>query len=199
MAVGLGGAPVAVAAEPAEIFSAYTTDGSLEPCEYTTAELRAAREAVTPNVRRYASDYPRELRRAIRFRAGGGCDASAPSTGGGAPAPPSAPGPDDPLVPEVAESPTPAATPTPAVSAKPSGDALEPAGTTPSDDDASAPLIALGVLAGLLALAVLLALVLLRFGRGAGRLAPGYHAVREARWRAGGVWADFRDWLSLGR
>ena len=51
----------------------------------------------------------------------------------------------------------------------------------------------------LLALTAALVLAVRRLGRGEGRLAPAYHSWREARWRAGGVWADFRDWLSLGR
>jgi hypothetical protein len=91
------------------------------------------------------------------------------------------------------------------------GTAIPPASGAPTDTDveraaaaspangAPAPLVGLGLLAVLLALTAALLLTVRRLGRGEGRLAPTYHSWREARWRAGGVWADFRDWLSLGR
>jgi hypothetical protein len=60
----------------------------------------------------------------------------------------------------------------------------------------------LWVLIGLLVLSALawLALVVLgRTGWGEERFAGPRHAWSEARYRAGGVWSDFTDWLRVGR
>ena len=38
-----------------------------------------------------------------------------------------------------------------------------------------------------------------RLGVGDERFAGAAHSWREARWRLGGTWEDFRDWLRLGR
>jgi hypothetical protein len=111
-----------------------------------------------------------------------------------------APGAGDvtPLDPEITPVP-PATTPAPATPpAEPSG--APPAPTYANDDD-SVPLSLL-VLAGVLAVAALLALLyaaLSRLGWGETRLARIRRAWREAAFRAGGTWGDFADWLRVGR
>ncbi len=59
-------------------------------------------------------------------------------------------------------------------------------------------LIALGLLA-LSALLVALALLARRLGWGEERLAGPRHAWGEATYRASATWADFVDWIRLGR
>ncbi len=59
-------------------------------------------------------------------------------------------------------------------------------------------LIALGLLA-LAALLTVLALLARQFGWGEERLAGSRHAWGEATYRAGATWADFVDWIRLGR
>jgi hypothetical protein len=120
-----------------------------------------------------------------------------PSDDGGA----GTPGADDvtPLEPEVTPVP-PAATPAPAVVPP-----AEPSGTPPppayANADDSVP-VSLLVLAGVLALVALVALlyaVLSRLGWGERRLSGVRRAWDEARFRAGGTWGDFADWLRVGR
>jgi hypothetical protein len=60
----------------------------------------------------------------------------------------------------------------------------------------------LAIALGLLALAALLGLLALaahRFGWGEERLAGPRHAWGEAAYRTGATWADFVDWIRLGR
>ncbi len=196
-----------------QVFTDYTKDGRIDPCDYTTAELETALDNVAPNIVQYASDYPAAIRRALRFRARGECDedaaapaapaapappAPAPGTSGGAaPAAPATSLP--PTTPGVAAPPAPDAAVPAAAGAGPADTAVERAAAAAPDSDAPAPLVGLGLLAVLLAMLAAMLLTVRRLGRGEGRLAPAYHSWREARWRAGGVWADFRDWLSLGR
>jgi len=104
-----------------------------------------------------------------------------------------------PLDPEVTPVP-PAATPAP-TAAPP----VEPSGTPPPpsyvNEDDRVP-VSLLVLAGVLALVALLALlyaVLSRLGWGERRLTGVRRAWDEARFRAGGTWGDFADWLRVGR
>jgi hypothetical protein len=62
--------------------------------------------------------------------------------------------------------------------------------------------VSLLVLAGVLALVAVLALlyaVISRLGWGERRLAGVRRAWDEARFRAGGTWGDFADWLRVGR
>ena len=59
-------------------------------------------------------------------------------------------------------------------------------------------LIALGLVA-LAALLLALALLARRFGWGEERLAGPRHAWGEATYRASATWADFIDWIRLGR
>lgn len=186
----------------------YTVRGRLDPCKYTSAQLQTALDHVTADVRQYASEYPEALKAALSQRAGGACEQD---TGGGATVPPPAqtpitPTPAPTVAPAgtataaatIAEPPGPVVAVTPAPPAE-AGAAVERAVATRPANDAPAPLVGLGILALLLAMTAALMLALRRYGVGEGRLAPAYHTWREARWRAGGVWEDFRDWLRLGR
>jgi hypothetical protein len=210
--IGLLLAPAAHARTTSDkIFADYTKRGQLNPCDYTTAELQNALDHVTPDIRQYASDYPDAIKTAISRRAGGAC---ATPDSGGAPPPAAPPA----VTPTAAPTSQPTAAPTgtaaadrpiaePPAPAQPAplpqepgaGPAVERVAAAAPDNGLPAPLVGLGVLAVLLALTAALMLSLRRYGFGEGRLAPAYHSWREARWRAGGVWEDFRDWLRLGR
>jgi hypothetical protein len=209
-AVVLGLAAPALAATPS-VFDDYAPDGALDPCEHTTAQLQKALDTVPPDVEQYAADYPAAIEDALEARARGDCGGG-PATsggGGGTPAP--------------AETPAAAATPAPAADPATTGGEIVPvppapgSGTTPAGaggvaaaelepaasgtpgGSAPLPVVLLGALALAAALAVLTGVAMRRLGLADDRLAPAAHAWREAAWRAGGTWADFRDWLRLGR
>lgn len=193
-----------------EVFVDYTKDGQIDPCAFSTEQLQTALDNITPDIRQYASDFPGAIRDAIGARARGACDEDtaaatptpAATTGGGtATAPPAAsptripPGTQTEEV--VPEPPAPAASPAPQPT---TADAeIERAAAASPGNDAPAPLLGLGILAALLLLAAATLTALKRFGELGGPLAPAYHSWREAQWRAGGVWDDFRDWLRSGR
>lgn len=213
-------APVAGAVTPAErilakIANDYLQDGRLDPCRYTTQQLQAALSSIGPDYRQYASDLPKAIQSAIEDRAGGACD---PATAGGVATPaPAATAPPaavataapstaavDPVAttataPTIGAAPLPDTAPRPADVSSGTGPALDRAAFARPDNRAPAPLIGMGIVALLLLATAAFAVALRRLGFGEGRLAPAYHSWREARWRAGGVWADFRDWLTLGR
>ena len=110
---------------------------------------------------------------------------------------------DPPGADEVA--PLPEATPappavTPVPPAEPSGPPAEPPTVYDNDDDAiPVPLIVLGGIAVLCALLALLYALLSRMGWADQALSPVRRSWREARFRAGGTWGDFADWMRVGR
>ena len=83
-------------------------------------------------------------------------------------------------------------------------DSAPPAATAPTlldhphEGTPAGLLIALGLLA-LIALLAALALLAGRSGWGEERLAGPRHAWGEASYRASATWADFLDWMRLGR
>jgi hypothetical protein len=114
-------------------------------------------------------------------------NAPAPAGGGGGTAP------------SVQATPAPTVAPPPPVA-----NSAPPAPTAPTllnrphEGTPTGLLIALGLLA-LTALLGALALLARRFGWGEERLAGTRHAWGEATYRAGATWADFIDWIRLGR
>jgi hypothetical protein len=146
---------------------------------------------------------------------GGG--AAGGAAGGQTPSPPAQPAPPAPSA-EPAQpakpapapeggnaAPAPEATPTPTVApAPPVTDSALPAPAAPvllnrpHEGTPVGVLIALGLLA-LSALLAVLALLARRFGWGEERFAGPRHAWGEASYRAGATWADFVDWIRLGR
>jgi hypothetical protein len=121
-----------------------------------------------------------------------------------APAPPSTTAPA-PVPAPGGSAPTPAPTPTPTVAPPPPvANSAPPAPVAPTlvnrphEGTPVGLLIALGLLA-LSALLVALALLARRVGWGEERLAGPRHAWGEATYRAGATWADFIDWIRLGR
>jgi len=206
-------APSALADSFDQVFKDYTNDGRIDPCKHSAKALAQAKDDVPPDIEQYAPDFPEALDEAIEARARGKCRRAARET---APAPPPTATTGTPAAPPPSgttgatgstgaataspgEPPAPAATNGPA--GAPSDDAITraAAGDRSSDSGAPAPLIFLAVLAGLLAL-----------GGAAYGIArwrawePPWalrtrHALGEAGWRASATWADFTDWLRLGR
>ncbi len=220
-ALVLTAAPAALAAPSADeqkatklVLNDYVQDGRIDACDYTVEELEAAIAGVTADLRQYASDFPAALRDALAARARGACDAPEPTptpAAAATTAPPATGGGAAPPAPKASAEPTPPPTrrvvpdpPAPALVASvpqaPAPDpGLERAAATAPANNAPVPLIGLGVLSALALLSVMMLGTLKRLGEGGGRLAPAYHSWREAQWRAGGVWEDFRDWLRFGR
>ncbi|MEJ7893003.1 MAG: hypothetical protein WKF94_10210 [Solirubrobacteraceae bacterium] len=194
------------------VFESYGKTGQIDPCEYTPEQLQAALEyGQTPEIQQYASDFPAAVRDAITARARGACDEPTPTptpdeTAAPATTPPpaadaaAAGGADEPVAPStetvVLEPPGPAVV---GATSQPTGadPALERAAT--AGPGTPMPLIGLGVLSSLALLTLLMLAALRRLGVIDGPLEPAYHSWREAQWRAGGVWGDFRDWLKFGR
>src|SRR3954447_25878881 len=80
------------------IFKDFKSDGQIDPCKYTAAQLQKAKKDVPPDIEQYAPDFPDALQAAIEARAKNDCAkkaaAAAPATttpaatppAGGAPA-----------------------------------------------------------------------------------------------------------------
>lgn len=140
----------------------------------------------------------------------GGGSTQSPPAQSAPPATSPAPAPAQPANPAPAPggenaAPAPESTPAPTVAAPPAvTDSAPPAPAAPvllnrPHEGTPAGLeIALGLVA-LSALLAVLALLARRLGWGEQRLAGPRHAWGEATYRAGATWADFVDWIRLGR
>ena len=221
------GAATKLSRDAQRVYDDYRSDAEIQPCDHAVAAYRRTLREITPDIEEETPAFRPAVEAALRERERGGEDCAseedtgsgadkpaAPATGaGGTAAPPSAARPAPAAPP--ARPPAPAASPRPepTVSATPAPTVAPPPPVTSSAPAApSAPvlldrshegtplglLIALGLLA-LGALAALAALLAPRLGWGDERLAGARHAWGEAAYRAGGTWADFVDWLRLGR
>lgn len=199
-------------------------DGAIDPCAHTGDELRAALDDIGPDVDQYAPELPDLIEDALEVRASGGCSdgddgsgggdgdgsgsgggltgggasgggaagggGSVDLAGGGAPASGSTEGQG------ATPTPQPPLTASPAVLEE-SAPAAVPAAATPSE--APVPVLLLALLGGLLALGVL-AWALARWWAFEPRWLLGTrHACTEAGYRASATWAEFSDWMRLGR
>lgn len=198
----------------------YTQDGRLDPCKYSEKELRDLKGAIPNDFEQY-SDFGVAIDDALAKRAQGVCkkggstaqnNATAPpaATGNAPPPPPTAASPAT-GTPSSAGTPAPAATaaaqppPTPATAptAAPdvaSGNAIAVAARSNEPaNEAPFVLIALAALAGLLALGTLM-FGLVRWRAWEPAWADRFrHAAGEAGWRASSTWAEFSDFVRLGR
>jgi cobalamin biosynthesis Mg chelatase CobN len=193
----------------------YRTTGAVDGCKYTAAELSQAKDQTPNNIKDIAPGYPAQLDLAAAKRAKG-CSASeeksassstaaapagtgtgsgsgtgtatqppATDTGAGATTQPPATTTIAPTAPQTAATPAPA-----------------PAATQAAAQSGSSHKGAR------LALLVLAALVLILLALWAAArwwawephwLVRWRHATAEAGWRASAAWAEFTDWLRLGR
>jgi hypothetical protein len=212
-------ASAALAAKlPADVQSVvddFRTDGVISPCKHTVAALEKTSKLQPADVASLSPDFLPAVDAALEARKKDHCkgDAAAaaaaptatasPSAGAGATAT-AAPSASATASPTPTASPsataTPTATPVPTAAPPAATPAPTPVLTTVSHDE-PVPL-GLWILVGILAFAAVLWLVLFALGRlgwGEERLAGPRHAWGEARYRAGGVWSDFTDWLRIGR
>jgi hypothetical protein len=177
--------------------------GHLNPCAFTTAQLEAALRGIPPALRTTVPALRTAMESGIAAHKRGDCKGVKPEEGttGGAAVPESAP-------PPVTTAPAPAATspaataPTtpvaPATTAPAPAQQQQPARASGGHD--RKPLIVALIAAGAL---VLLALLLWAFARSRG-WDPAWnarmrHAWGEAGFRTTSTWAEFTDWLRLGR
>ncbi len=196
-----------------DVFADYQADGRITACKHSQAALESAQDQVPSDIEQYAPDFPAALEEALENRARSGCakDGTAAGTTAGVDGAP-APGSDGGTA-GGATAPAPGsdagaagAVPSPPGTAKPAPAAADGAIANAAarteergSDTAPAPLVALAVLGGLLALALLLWARLRCFAWEPRWLAGTRHAVAEAGWRTSGAWEDFTDWLRRGR
>jgi hypothetical protein len=204
-------APVAHANAFKDIFGAYKKTGKVDGCTYSAQQLADAKRQVPNDIEQYAPDFPNALDDAIQHRASGACANAAATAGTTSPAPaPTTPGSGPTATTGVPPGTTPGApaptgqTPQPAPTSNPApavadNAVLAASKRRNSDAGVPAPLVALAVIGALMALAALL-YALARWWAWEPRwLVRARHAGAEAGWRASGSWAEFMDWLRLGR
>jgi len=212
-------APAALANSFQNIFKEYQRTGRIDGCKHSQKELQSAKSQVPNDIVQYAPDFPAALSAAIEQRASGACSkkhaatapaaqatpsapsSTPPANGGSTPAPsstPSAPAQSAPAQP--AQTPAPPATPKPAPAV---ADNAIPAAAhvtrTSGGSHAPAPLVLLAILGGLLALAAATWGGVRWWAWDPAWAVRARHAGSEAGWRASAAWAEFSDWLRLGR
>jgi cobalamin biosynthesis Mg chelatase CobN len=190
----------------------YRTTGAVDGCKHTAAELSQAKDQTPENIEDIAPGYPAQLALAAAKRAKG-CSASeekstSSSTAG------AATGTTDTGAGGGATTQAPAATDTGATTQPPATTTIAPnapqtAATTPAPAATQAAASSGSSHKGArLALLVLGALVLILLALWAAArwwawephwLVRWRHATAEAGWRASAAWAEFTDWLRLGR
>jgi cobalamin biosynthesis Mg chelatase CobN len=194
----------------------------LNPCHYTTEELKKAKAYVPLDVQEYNAALIAAFDDAIAARAQGVCDKKKNPTGAstGTAAPPAATGTTPPPPssgttaspqaqaqaqaqagqPQVAQAPpTPQADPTPAPAIAAGDEIALASHTTAIVPDAPFPMLALAILLGALAL-IALTIGVVRFFAWEPRWAVRFrHAAGEAGWRASGTFSEFADFVRLGR
>jgi cobalamin biosynthesis Mg chelatase CobN len=194
----------------------------LDACHYTTAELKQAKAMVPLDVQQYNAALIAAFDDAIAARAQGACNkknstqtttpgtTQAPATGGGTTPPPPGTTAASPQAqaqaaaqvgqPQAAQAPpTPQSEPTPAPAIAAGDEIALAAHTTDIVPDTPFPMLALAILLGALALCTL-AFGVVRFFAWEPRWAVRFrHAAGEAGWRASSTWADFADYVRLGR
>jgi hypothetical protein len=202
-------APAAQANAFKDIFGTYRRSGTVDACKWSAKQLADAKRQVPNDIDQYAPDFPNALDDALQKRASGACSktaAAAPATSTPASAPPASPTattgvppgttPAAPGSSSPAPQPAPTSKPAPAVA---DNAILAASKSRSSDAGIPAPLVALAVIGALMALAAAL-YALARWWAWEPRwLVRWRHAGAEAGWRASGSWAEFMDWVRLGR
>jgi hypothetical protein len=200
----------------------YVDKGRLSACKYTENELKTAKNAIPEDYQQYGGSIISALDDAIAARAQGQCDkkkqAAAPAQAGTTPPPaagtqvpppPASAGaaatPGQTAAPvtgapaQAQEPPQPVAeaAPAPAISADDSVTLAARSGQAATD--APFPMLLLAILAGLLALALATFGVVRWFAWEPAWAVRLRHAAGEAGWRASSTFAEFTDFVRLGR
>jgi hypothetical protein len=183
--------------------------GYINPCTLSEATLNAALGEIPNDYQQYASDIQRAIHAALAARARGACNnvtqAPAPPPTTATPTPPATPptqsatGTVKPAKP-IFRVQAPPAPPASTSATKDTG-TVYPAETVAAHTGSGPPaaLVLLGALAAGFALLGLLALTVRALG-----VEPRWslgirHAFGEAGYRTAGIWAEFTDWVRLGR
>ena len=179
-----------------QVATAYAqAGGHLNPCAFTTAELKAAVRGIPPAIRGVVPELRAAMVEGIAAHQRGDCRGVKPeegTTGGAAPATTTTP----PVTTQTAPAAPAATTPT---TPAPAQTSTQPAATGTHERDRT-PLVVTLIAAGAL---VLLTLLLWGWARMRG-WDPGWvarvrHGWREAGFRTMSTWSEFTDWLRLGR
>jgi cobalamin biosynthesis Mg chelatase CobN len=192
----------------------YRTTGAVNGCKYTAAQLAQAKTQTPKNIKDVAPGYPAQLAVAAAKRAKGctkaeekaantttsAAGATTGTTGTGTTAPGAAstatatqPPATTTIAPDATTTAaTPAPAPAPAVT-------TAPAPTTQSTASHKGARLALIVVGALLVMLLALWAFARWWAWEPHWLARWRHATAEAGWRASAAWAEFTDWLRLGR
>jgi cobalamin biosynthesis Mg chelatase CobN len=192
----------------------YRTTGAVNGCKYTAAQLAQAKTQTPKNIKDVAPGYPAQLAVAAAKRAKGctkaeekaantttsAAGATTGTTGTGTTAPDAAstatatqPPATTTIAPNATTTAaTPAPAPAPAVT-------TAPAPTTQSTASHKGARLALIVVGALLVMLLALWAFARWWAWEPHWLARWRHATAEAGWRASAAWAEFTDWLRLGR
>jgi cobalamin biosynthesis Mg chelatase CobN len=192
----------------------YRTTGAVNGCKYTAAQLAQAKTQTPKNIKDVAPGYPAQLAVAAAKRAKGctkaeekaantttsAAGATTGTTGTGTTAPGAAstatatqPLATTTIAPDATTTAaTPAPAPAPAVT-------TAPAPTTQSTASHKGARLALIVVGALLVMLLALWAFARWWAWEPHWLARWRHATAEAGWRASAAWAEFTDWLRLGR
>lgn len=202
------GLPSAASADSFDdVFAQYRKTGRIDPCAFTPQQLRQARREVPNDIKQYAPDFPDALDRALAARAKRGCGrrpqapaaTAEPEPAGAPPAPPSPPAAATPPQPTPGGA-TPQPTPQPVAAAAVSDEAIPVAAARREGDaDTPAALVLLAILGGGLLLGMALWGAARWWAWEPAWLVRTRHASAEAGWRASAAWAEFADWVRLGR
>jgi hypothetical protein len=216
-------------ADVQQVYNDYRMDGVIEVCDHTQATLEQTRDTIKPDFDRDYPDFREAVEAGIDKHKDGGCggdsSSSSDDSGSGA-APPAAtstpdtgtssgalpeasPTPDtgteSGTLPDVSPTPTvppedaipPQTGATPVPTVPPAAPAATPAPAEPKIVHAGHRSLTLPII--LIVIAILGALALALSALLARRNPRLRHAWREAAFRTRGTWADFSDWLRLGR
>lgn len=217
----LAPASAAPAASFVDVYKDFQKDGAVSACSFSAKDLKKARDQITPDLEQYAPDFRTAVELAIEQRGSGNCtkkptgksDAPAavvpptPGTGstpgGGTKAPEGTPQPGATPGQSAPAAPTPQPEPAPSPAAAAADGAIQNAAKTEPksgrSDGLPAAVVGLGALACFLLLVALAWLIARALAWEPRWWARARHACQEAGWRASGTWADFTDWVRLGR
>lgn len=192
--------------------------GQLEACTFTRADLQAAVDGIPAELKDVVPDLRRAIEDGIRAHDDGDCEGVEPtSTSGAEPAPAAgAPPVTTPTAPADPDAAPDGAATAPAVPGATAPDPTAPGAavpapgadgtvTTPSRQPPGVPRDRTPLAIGAIALGALALVVLALWGLLQARgwdptwLARARHAWAEAGFRATSTWAEFTDWLRLGR
>jgi hypothetical protein len=177
----------------------YRTTGAVDGCKHTAAELAQAKAQTPKDIAQSAPGFPAQLAVAAAKRAKGCSKQEEKATSTATAATPPA---TTTTAPAATQPPVAAPTTAPGATQPPAGaptttSAPGTGATSAAADDGAA--LAL-IVAGALVLMLLVLWAVARWWAWEPRwLVRWRHATAEAGWRASAAWAEFTDWLRLGR